>query len=170
MRVVSVSIVIMRRQSNTYSSGAAFPNLYGQSSKYLLTCILHGESPIISKIGFMVLITGLKHLLGWERLLLFGRFGYVDMIKCLTIKIILFCMLSMVHRYTSLMVVFIRVENCNLYTVEAMSGILFTNMDGLITIRLDHHHLRQSTICQCWYVFCLFIFHYPWTGLRLCTS
>jgi hypothetical protein len=30
---------------------------------------------------------GLKSILRWERLLLFGRFGYVEMIKCLMIKL-----------------------------------------------------------------------------------
>jgi hypothetical protein len=34
----------------------------------------------------MVLTIGLKSILGWERLPLFGRYGYVEMIKCLTIK------------------------------------------------------------------------------------
>jgi hypothetical protein len=33
----------------------------------------------------MVLTIGLKSILGWERLPLFGRYGYVEMIKCLTI-------------------------------------------------------------------------------------
>jgi hypothetical protein len=35
------------------------------------------------------LIIGLEHLLGWERLSLFGRYGYVEMIKYLMIKILL---------------------------------------------------------------------------------
>jgi hypothetical protein len=33
----------------------------------------------------------LEHLVGWERLLLFGLYGYVEMIKCLIIKTILSC-------------------------------------------------------------------------------
>jgi hypothetical protein len=31
-------------------------------------------------------IGGLNYLLGWKSLPLFGRFGYVEMIRCLTIK------------------------------------------------------------------------------------
>jgi hypothetical protein len=39
---------------------------------------------------------GLKSILGWERLPLFGCYGYVEMTKCLTIKTLLFCRLSTV--------------------------------------------------------------------------
>jgi hypothetical protein len=42
----------------------------------------------------MSLIIGLKSILGWERLLLFGRYGYVEIIKCLMTKTLLFCRLS----------------------------------------------------------------------------
>jgi hypothetical protein len=42
----------------------------------------------------MELIIGLKSILGWERLPLFGRYGYVEMIKCLTIKTLPSCRLS----------------------------------------------------------------------------
>jgi hypothetical protein len=45
-------------------------------------------------IGFMVLISSLGHLLRWERLPLYGRYGYVGMTKFLTIKIVLSCRLS----------------------------------------------------------------------------
>jgi hypothetical protein len=41
----------------------------------------------------MVLTIGLKSILGWERLPLFGRYGYVEMIKCLTIKTLPSCRL-----------------------------------------------------------------------------
>jgi hypothetical protein len=34
----------------------------------------------------MELIVGLKSILGWERLPLFGCYGYIVMIKCLMIK------------------------------------------------------------------------------------
>jgi hypothetical protein len=37
-----------------------------------------------------------KSILGWERLFLFGRYGYIEMIKCLTTKTLLFCRLSTV--------------------------------------------------------------------------
>jgi hypothetical protein len=39
----------------------------------------------------MVLISGLERLLGWERLPLYGRFGYIEMTKFLIIKIALSC-------------------------------------------------------------------------------
>ena len=44
--------------------------------------------------GYMGLITGLELFSGWERLPLFGRFGYVEMIRFLTIKVLLLCRLS----------------------------------------------------------------------------
>jgi hypothetical protein len=49
----------------------------------------HAVSPIYSGIGFTGLITGLERLLGWERLLSYDRYGCVEFIKCLTIKILL---------------------------------------------------------------------------------
>jgi hypothetical protein len=42
----------------------------------------------------MELTIGLKSILGWERLPLFDRYGYVEMIKCLTIKTLPSCRLS----------------------------------------------------------------------------
>jgi hypothetical protein len=42
----------------------------------------------------MVLILDLERLLGWERLPLYGRYGCVGMTKFLTIKIVLYCRLS----------------------------------------------------------------------------
>jgi hypothetical protein len=50
----------------------------------------------------MVLTIGLKSILGWERLSLFGRYGYVEMIRCLTIKTLLSCRL-----YTELSVLYV---------------------------------------------------------------
>jgi hypothetical protein len=47
----------------------------------------------ILEVGYMVLILGLGGLLGWEHWLLFDRFGYVEMIKKLIIKIMLSCRL-----------------------------------------------------------------------------
>ena len=44
--------------------------------------------------GYMGLITGFEHFSGWERLPLFGRFGYVEMIRFLMIKVLLLCRLS----------------------------------------------------------------------------
>jgi hypothetical protein len=56
-----------------------------------VTCIPHVVLPISSEIGFTVSIVGLERLLGCERLPLFDRLGYVEMVKCLTIKILLPC-------------------------------------------------------------------------------
>jgi hypothetical protein len=44
----------------------------------------------ILAISSTVLMKGLGCLLGWKSLPLFGRYGYVKMIKCLTIKIFSF--------------------------------------------------------------------------------
>ena len=44
--------------------------------------------------GYMGLITGLEPFSEWERLPLFGRFGSVEMIRLLTIKVLLLCRLS----------------------------------------------------------------------------
>jgi hypothetical protein len=82
--------VTKRKQSNIYSFNIVLPELYGQSSKYLQSCIRHAISPIFLEIGLMVLIIGLKSILGWERLSLSGRYGYVEMIKCLMTKLFLF--------------------------------------------------------------------------------
>jgi hypothetical protein len=42
----------------------------------------------------MVWMIGLKSILGWERLPLYGRYGYVGMIKYFPTKLFLFCRLS----------------------------------------------------------------------------
>jgi hypothetical protein len=34
-----------------------------------------------SEIGYMVSTSGLERLLGWERLMLYGRYGYVKINK-----------------------------------------------------------------------------------------
>jgi hypothetical protein len=44
--------------------------------------------------GSVALIISLKSILGWEQLLLFDRYSYLEMINCLTIKTFLFCRLS----------------------------------------------------------------------------
>jgi hypothetical protein len=43
--------------------------------------------PIFSTIGLVRWIKGLKYLLGWQRLPLFGIFGYVEMMLFLIQKI-----------------------------------------------------------------------------------
>jgi hypothetical protein len=45
--------------------------------------------PIFLRIGFIVLILGLKRLLEWEGSLLYGRFAYVETTKFLMIEIVL---------------------------------------------------------------------------------
>jgi hypothetical protein len=44
----------------------------------------------------MELTIGLKSILGWKRLPLFGHYGYIKIIKCLTIKTLASCRLSTV--------------------------------------------------------------------------
>jgi hypothetical protein len=100
----------------------------------------------------MELIIGLKSILGWERLPLFGRYGYVKMIKCLTIKTLLFCRLS-----TELLAHSICGRLCNVYKIETFiwrsvhdwklrRGILFPNMVGRIAYRLV---LLARRDCNC---------------------
>jgi hypothetical protein len=50
------------------------------------------------------MIIGLERLLGWERLPLFGCFGYVEIIKCLMVKKISLACYLPVYRYASLMI------------------------------------------------------------------
>jgi hypothetical protein len=42
----------------------------------------------------MVWMIGLKSILEWERLPLYGRYGYVGIKKCFPIKLHLYCRLS----------------------------------------------------------------------------
>ena len=51
---------------------------------------LYSPSSVVNIFGngYMRLITCLELFLGWERLPLFGRFGYVEMIRFLTIKVL----------------------------------------------------------------------------------
>jgi hypothetical protein len=53
----------------------------------------------------MELTIGLKSILGWERLSLFGRYGYVEMIMCLTTKLFYFAGYLQSYWYTSFVVV-----------------------------------------------------------------
>jgi hypothetical protein len=90
----------------------------------------------------MELIIGLKSILGWERLPLFGRYDYVEMIKCLMIKTLSFCRLSI-----ELLVLSVCGRLCNVRRIAAFirrsvhdcklrRGILFPNMDGRIAYGL----------------------------------
>jgi hypothetical protein len=53
----------------------------------------------------MGLMIGLKSILGCERLPLFGRYGYVEMIKCLMTNLLLYCRLSIGYQYSPFMVI-----------------------------------------------------------------
>jgi hypothetical protein len=108
------------------------------------TCIHRQVSLIFLEIGFMVLISGLKCLLSWECLSLYGRFDYVEIIKFLRIKIIISCRSS-----TPICFVYGHLqplENRGLF-MEAVHNyrlrraILFLNMGGRKIYKLVHHHL-----------------------------
>jgi hypothetical protein len=86
----------------------------------------------------MELTIGLKSILGWKRLPLFGRYDYVEMIKCLTIKTLPSCRLSIVLSVHSVcgrlcnasrIATFIRRF---VHDWKLRRGILFPNMDGRI--------------------------------------
>jgi hypothetical protein len=94
MEVRNKFFIIKMKQLNTYSSNIVSPDLHGQSSKLLQPYFCHVVLLIFVGISLMESIIGLKSILGWEQLRLFGRYGYVKMIKCLTIKTLLFCRLS----------------------------------------------------------------------------
>ena len=51
--------------------------------------IYHVVLQIFSVTGYMILITSLEFLLEWERLMLFGHFGYVEITTFLMIRIFL---------------------------------------------------------------------------------
>jgi hypothetical protein len=53
----------------------------------------------------MILLTSLELLLGWERLALFGRNGYIEIIKWLTIKYFYFAGYLPVYWYASSMII-----------------------------------------------------------------
>jgi hypothetical protein len=85
----------------------------------------------------MVLTIGLKSILGWERLSLFGRYGYVEMIKCLTIKTLPCCRLYTVIGTLRLWSSLQRLEGRGLFTevcsrLEATARDTFPNMDSRI--------------------------------------
>jgi hypothetical protein len=77
-------------------------------------------------------------ILGWERLLLFGRYSYVEMIKCLAIKTLLFYRLS-----TGVSILSIygrlysewRIER-SVHDLRLQQEILFSNMRWPHSLRL----------------------------------
>jgi hypothetical protein len=72
----------------------------------------------------MALIIGLKSILGWERLHSFGRYGYVEMIKYLTIKNS--SVLQVIYRYTNTLCLWSSLqsmENRDLFMEVRRSGL-----------------------------------------------
>jgi hypothetical protein len=99
---------------------------------------------IFSATSLMVWILGLNHLLGWERLLLFGRYGCVEMTRFLIINVVLFCRSSTVAQLCSVCgrvynVWFIEtsLRRC-LYGWRIQRGIFFPNMDDIVIYGLIH--------------------------------
>jgi hypothetical protein len=120
-----------------------------------MTCIPQLMLLIFSEIGFMVLILGLWRLLGWERLLLYDRYGCIEMTKFLIIKIILSCRLSTDVPVLSIYGHFFRGWRIATYLRRSVHswrlrrGILFRYMSGRIVYGLVHHlHHRRSTIAH----------------------
>jgi hypothetical protein len=115
----------------------------------------------------MVLILDLELLLGWDRLPLYGCFGYVEMTKFLSLKIILSCRSSTcVHVCSVCGHLFSgwRIETylwrC-VHNWRLQRGILSPYMDSRIIYRSVHHrHLRKITIAQndMYFVFLCFTF------------
>jgi hypothetical protein len=52
----------------------------------------------------MVWIPGLRYLLGWERLPLFGHYDYVEMTRFLTMYVLSYACHQPVHNYTPFVV------------------------------------------------------------------
>jgi hypothetical protein len=97
---------------------------------------------------------GLKSILGWERLPLFGRYGYVEMIKCLTIKTLTFYRLStelLVHSVCGRLCSVLRIETFiwrSVHDWKLRRVILFSNMDDSIAyglVLLARHFYSCST-------------------------
>jgi hypothetical protein len=125
--------------------------------------IPHVVWPISLGIGCTVLIINLERLLVWERLpsSSSGRYGYVEMTKCLIINCLLLCRSSMgVPVYS----VYNRLFNLwstvaylrrSVHGWRLRRGILFPIMDGSIIFGWSLLPLRRSYICSFWYVFSL---------------
>jgi hypothetical protein len=154
------------------------PDLYGQSSKELLNCILRLVSPISLVIGFMVLISDSKLWLGWEPLPLYGCYYWVEIIRFLMIKIVLSCRLSKdvsVFSVCGHLCIGCRIAPSLRRSVHGWRlrrEILFPYMGGSIICGLVIHLLhRRSTISHAWYIFHLFtlVFVVPWDTRQLCT-
>jgi hypothetical protein len=133
--------------------------------------------PISLVIGFTVLIIGFERLLGWERLPLSGRYGYVEMIKVFNDKVS--SPLQVIYRCTRTLRLWSslqRAEHWDLFTEvlrrsvhgwRLWRGILFPNMGNSIIYGLNLHRLRRCCILSFWYAIRRFIFWfvYFWTAV-----
>jgi hypothetical protein len=86
-------------------------------------------------------IIGLKNISGWERLPLFGRSNYKEMIKCLTTKTLPSCRLStwiLVHSICGYLCSVWRIATFtrSVHDYKLRRVILFPNMDGRIAYGL----------------------------------
>src|SRR4051812_10142253 len=87
-------------------------------------------------------IIGLKHLSGWGRSPLFGRFGYVEMTRFLIIKAHLFCRLSTGARLCSVYGRLFSVWRTKTYLRRCLHGwrirrrILLSGMGGFLELHL----------------------------------
>ncbi|XBI96470.1 hypothetical protein VPH35_032746 [Triticum aestivum] len=113
--------------------------------------------------GYTGLITSLELFLGWERLPSLGRFGYVEMISFLTIKVLLSCRLS-----TDIPGLFVygplynawRIETCLRRCVHdwrLQRGILLSNMGGSMILGLAPLCFRRYTDSTCFFAFPFFL-------------
>jgi hypothetical protein len=100
----------------------------------------------------MVLITSTKSFLGWQRLHLFGRFGYVGMTKLLIIKIVLSCKLS-----TDVLALYVYGRSFTVWRTTTYfwrcaracrirRDSFFRGMDDSIIYELTLHHPRRLII------------------------
>ena len=114
--------------------------------------------------GYMGLITGLEPFSEWERLPLFGRFDSVEMIRFLTIKVLLLCRLSTdvpgLFVYGPLYNVW-RIETCLWRCVHdwrLRRGILLPNMGGNMILGLAHLRFRCYTYSvSLYFAFLIFV-------------
>ena len=120
-----------------------------------LSCILLLVLLMYLATGHTGLITSLELFSGWERLPLFGRFGYVEMIRFLMIKVLLCCRLSIdvpgLFVYGPLYNVW-RIGTCLWRCVHdwrLRRGILLPNMGGCMILGLASLCFRRCRDTAC---------------------
>ena len=117
-------------------------SIYMVSHPDTSVCILLVVLLMYLATGYMGLITCLEFFSGWEHFPLFGRFGYVEMIRVLTIKVLHLCRLSTcVHvryiygRLYNVWRIKTYLRRC-VHTWSTLRGILLPNMDGSMILEL----------------------------------